>query len=148
MGSYSRIVLRGREEKSRHSSRREHGGLGLDVARDGAVGSDEPGGFVNVSTAQTHGPRSYPQVTPAIASHRVTIQASLPKLHMSTTNRPNRFRTGVSLDPEISAYLDDLALRMGTSRSWVLNTIVYEYAKFMEHKNLKPLASREAIIRL
>jgi len=67
---------------------------------------------------------------------------------MPTNHRPNRFRTGVSLDPEISAYLDDLALRMGTSRSWVLNTIVYEYAKFMEHKNLKPLASREAIIRL
>ena len=67
---------------------------------------------------------------------------------MSNTHRPNRFRTGVSLDPEISAYLDDLALRMGTSRSWVLNTIVYEYAKFMEHKNLKPLPSRESIIRL
>ena len=67
---------------------------------------------------------------------------------MSTSRKPNRFRTGVSLDPEISAYLDDLAVRMGTNRSWVLNTIVYEYAKFMEHKNLKPLASTEAIIRL
>src|SRR5207302_1964006 len=52
------------------------------------------------------------------------------QLPMSTIHRPNRFRTGVSLDPEISAYLDDLALRMGTNRSWVLNTIVYEYAKF------------------
>ena len=62
--------------------------------------------------------------------------------------RISRFYTGVSLEPEISSYLDDLAQRMGMSRSWVLNTIVYEYAKFMEHKNLKPLASREAIIRL
>jgi predicted transcriptional regulator len=65
-----------------------------------------------------------------------------------SSKKQQRFYTGVSLQPEISAYLDDLALRMGTSRSWVLNTIVYEYAKFMEHKNLKPLASREAIIRL
>ena len=67
---------------------------------------------------------------------------------MSTSKDSTRFRTGVSLDPEISGYLDDLARRMGTNRSWVLNTIVYEYAKFMEHKNLKPLQSREAIIRL
>ena len=67
---------------------------------------------------------------------------------MSTSKNSTRFRTGVSLDPEISGYLDDLARRMGTNRSWVLNTIVYEYAKFMEHQNLKPLQSREAIIRL
>ena len=66
---------------------------------------------------------------------------------MSAKKR-TRVYTGVSLEPEVSNYLDDLACRMGTSRSWVLNTIVYEYAKFMEHKNLKPLASREAIIRL
>ncbi len=60
----------------------------------------------------------------------------------------SRFYTGVSLEADVSNYLDDLACRMGMSRSWVLNTIVYEYAKFMEHKNLEPLASREAIIRL
>jgi predicted transcriptional regulator len=67
---------------------------------------------------------------------------------MSSHRTTNRFRTGVSLEPEVSAYLDDLARRMGTNRSWVLNTIVYEYAKFIEHRNLKPLESREAIIRL
>ena len=66
---------------------------------------------------------------------------------MSTKKKP-RFYTGVSLEPEVSGYLDDLARRMGMSRSWVLNTIVYEYATLMEHKNLKPLESREAIIRL
>ena len=60
----------------------------------------------------------------------------------------SRFYTGVSLEPAVSDYLDDLALRMGMSRSWVLNTIVQEYASFIEHKNLKPLQSREAIIRL
>ena len=68
-------------------------------------------------------------------------------LNMSTKKK-SRFYTGVSLEPEVSGYLDDLARRMGMSRSWVLNTIVYEYATLMEHKNLKPLESREAIIRL
>jgi metal-responsive CopG/Arc/MetJ family transcriptional regulator len=59
-----------------------------------------------------------------------------------------RFYTGVSLEPQVTDYLNDLAKRMGMSRSWVLNTIVYEYAQYIEHKNLKPLESREAIIRL
>ena len=67
---------------------------------------------------------------------------------MTTKNKSARFRTGVSLEPEVTSYLDQLALRMGTSRSWVLNTIVYEYAKFIEHKNIAPLQSKEAIIRL
>ena len=37
---------------------------------------------------------------------------------------------------------------MRMNRSWVLNTIVTEYARYIEKKNLQPLASREAIIRL
>ena len=65
-----------------------------------------------------------------------------------STKKSSRFYTGVSLEPEVSSYLDDLAQRMGMNRSWVLNTIVYEYAKFMELRNLKPLTSREAIIRV
>jgi len=40
------------------------------------------------------------------------------------------------------AYLDELAARMGMSRSWVLNTIVYEYAKIAELKTLVALAER------
>ena len=59
-----------------------------------------------------------------------------------------RAYTGVSLEPVVLAYLDDLAGRMGTSRSWVINTVVYEYAKLMEAKDLRPLSSREAVIRL
>jgi hypothetical protein len=62
--------------------------------------------------------------------------------------KKNRFYTGVSLEPPVSEYLDDLARRMGMSRSWVLNTIVYEYAQLMEKKQLRPLSSREAVIRL
>lgn len=65
---------------------------------------------------------------------------------MST--KSNRFYTGVSLEPEVSEYLNDLARRMGMSRSWVLNTIVHEYARYIESKNLSPLESREATIRL
>ena len=64
------------------------------------------------------------------------------------SEKKNRFYTGVSLEPQVSEYLNDLARRMGMSRSWVLNTIVQEYARYIEDKNLAPLESREAIIRL
>ena len=64
------------------------------------------------------------------------------------SEKKNRFYTGVSLEPEVSKYLDDLARRMRMNRSWVLNTIVHEYAQFIENKNLTPLESREAVIRL
>ena len=66
-----------------------------------------------------------------------------------------RYITGITLDPSVRAYLDDLALRSRTSRSWVLNSIVYEYAKLIEKKNLAPLAvtliapsSKEPVITL
>lgn len=67
---------------------------------------------------------------------------------MPQPKRKSRYYSGVSFEPEVSEYLDDLATRMRMSRSWVLNTIVHEYAKFIEQKNLSPLESREAIIRL
>lgn len=57
------------------------------------------------------------------------------------------YYTGVSLEPEVVDYLNDLSARMRMNRSWVLNTIVHEYAKIMESKNLSPLQSKEAIIR-
>lgn len=62
--------------------------------------------------------------------------------------KSKRFYTGVSLEPEVTQYLDGLSRRMGMNRSWVLNTIVQEYAAFIEKKNIMPLASREDIIRL
>lgn len=58
----------------------------------------------------------------------------------------NRYYTGVSLEPEVIDYLNDLSGRMGMNRSWVLNTIVCEYAKIVEARQIKPLASRAAII--
>lgn len=67
---------------------------------------------------------------------------------MSRPIKKNRYYSGVSFEPEVSEYLDDLAGRMRMSRSWVLNTIVHEYARFIESKNLAPLQSRETIIRL
>jgi hypothetical protein len=67
---------------------------------------------------------------------------------MSYPTKKNRHYAGVSFEPEVSDYLDGLAVRMRMSRSWVLNTIVHEYARFMESKNLTPLQSRETIIRL
>ena len=40
---------------------------------------------------------------------------------------------------EVTRYLDDLSRRMRMNRSWVLNTIVHEYARYIEQKNLAPL---------
>ena len=63
------------------------------------------------------------------------------------SGKSNHFYTGVSLEPPVVEYLDDLAKRMGMSRSWVLNTIVYEYAKLIENKKLMPQRSIVAAIR-
>jgi hypothetical protein len=69
-------------------------------------------------------------------------------LHINMSIKKNRIYTGVSLEPQVTDYLNDLAKRMGMSRSWVLNTIVQEYARYIEDKNIQPLSSREAAIRL
>ena len=68
--------------------------------------------------------------------------------HFMSIKTRNRIYTSVSLEPIVIEYLDDLARRMGMSRSWVINTIVVEYAKVIEDKNLKPLSSRESLIRI
>ena len=56
--------------------------------------------------------------------------------------RSTHVMSGVSLEKEVMVYLDDLAIRMGMSRSWVLNTIVQEYANIVEKKKITPLLSR------
>jgi metal-responsive CopG/Arc/MetJ family transcriptional regulator len=61
--------------------------------------------------------------------------------------RNNRFYTGVSLEPEVANYLDDLCARMKMNRSWVISTIIYEYANLIENKKLMPVRSIEAVIR-
>jgi hypothetical protein len=68
--------------------------------------------------------------------------------HTYMSVKKNRVYTGVSLEPQVTEYLNDLASRMRMSRSWVLNTIVHEYAQYIEKKDLQPLQSREAVIRL
>jgi hypothetical protein len=74
--------------------------------------------------------------------HRVVLSAHIA---MSNRNINSRYYTGVSLEPEVIAYLDDLAGRMRMNRSWVLNTIVHEYAQVIEARQLNPLRSRAAI---
>jgi hypothetical protein len=54
----------------------------------------------------------------------------------------SRVIVGVSFEAQAIDYLDGLARRMGMSRSWVLNTIVYEYAKLIEKTDITPLVSR------
>jgi hypothetical protein len=53
-------------------------------------------------------------------------------------SKPKKVFTGVSLDAPVAEYLDDLSNRMGMSRSRVLNTVVYEYAKMMEGVDIAP----------
>jgi metal-responsive CopG/Arc/MetJ family transcriptional regulator len=62
------------------------------------------------------------------------------------SGKSNHFYTGVSLEKPVVEYLDDLSNRMGMSRSWVLNTIVYEYAKLIENKKLMPQRSIEVVV--
>ncbi len=54
----------------------------------------------------------------------------------------NHYVTAVAFDPVVVEYVNDLAKRMRMSRSWVINTIVQEYAMFIENKNIVPLGSR------
>jgi hypothetical protein len=54
---------------------------------------------------------------------------------------------GVSFEPQVLTYLDDLSERMKMNRSWVINTIVYEYAKLIEGKKLMPKRSVMEVIR-
>ena len=71
---------------------------------------------------------------------------------MSSTSRTKRnrnYKTGVSLEPEVVDYLDELAVRTGFNRSWLLNTIVAEHAELARKRGLvPPLSSRGAVIRI
>lgn len=59
--------------------------------------------------------------------------------------KKNHFITAVAFDPVVVDYVNDLAKRMRMSRSWVINTIVQEYAMFIEQKDITPLKSRTMI---
>jgi hypothetical protein len=77
----------------------------------------------------------------------VTAMPLMDRITSFMSEKSNRFYTGVSFEPEVAEYLNDLSHRMGMSRSWVLNTIVYEYAKLIENKKLLPSRSIEEAIR-
>lgn len=49
----------------------------------------------------------------------------------------NRKLTGVALEPAVIDYLDHLAERMRMNRSYVLNSIVHEYAKMIEGQTIR-----------
>ncbi|GIW76724.1 MAG: hypothetical protein KatS3mg104_1787 [Phycisphaerae bacterium] len=51
----------------------------------------------------------------------------------------NRIFTGVSFQPDTLRYLDALAEKLSTSRSWVLNQIVLEHAALARQNVLRPL---------
>lgn len=71
--------------------------------------------------------------------------------HMSNgspTKRKRNYKTGVSLEPEIVSYLDELSSQTGLNRSWILNTIVSQHAQLARRSGVVPPLSREAIIRI
>jgi hypothetical protein len=62
--------------------------------------------------------------------------------------RKTNYKTGVSLEPDVVDYLDELAAQTGLNRSWLLNEIVAEHARVARDRGLVPPLSRGAIIRL
>jgi metal-responsive CopG/Arc/MetJ family transcriptional regulator len=67
------------------------------------------------------------------------------------TKSPRRYLTGITIEPEVREYVDALAAQMRMSRSWVINTLIREYATLMQRQNLQPfqhVSIPEPIIRL
>ncbi len=62
---------------------------------------------------------------------------------MSTETSPTKYKTGVSLEPEVVRSLDELAAVCGVNRSRVLNTIVREYLRLTQDPSVT-LPTREA----
>jgi hypothetical protein len=65
----------------------------------------------------------------------------------NNSKRP-RYYTGVTLQPDVLSYVDDLARQTDTNRSWIINAIVQQYAKLAQANTSVPLMSKEAVIRL
>lgn len=45
------------------------------------------------------------------------------------TKKPKRINTGVVLDPDVAAYLEELGKQEDRDRSWLINAIVREHAE-------------------
>jgi hypothetical protein len=43
--------------------------------------------------------------------------------------KPKRINTGITLEPDVVAYLEELGLREDRDRSWLINAIVREHAE-------------------
>lgn len=70
-----------------------------------------------------------PEITSTMRTNASTKQK--PKV------RYNRKLTSVALEPAVMDYLDNLATRMRMNRSFVLNSIVHEYAKLIENRTIQ-----------
>jgi hypothetical protein len=56
----------------------------------------------------------------------------------------NKRIAGVALETVVVDYLDDLAKKMKMNRSFVINSIVHEYARFVEGKPLNSVGGIRA----
>jgi hypothetical protein len=68
---------------------------------------------------------------------------------MSSNPSRTKYKTGVSLEPEVVRSLDELATVIGLDRSSVLNTIVRDYLRFAQQRSsFSGPAGKEAIIQI
>jgi hypothetical protein len=67
---------------------------------------------------------------------------------MNVKHEPNAVRryAGISFRPEVLQYLDLIADQVNMDRSWVLNTIVREYAERHQNSGSTSLLSKETVI--
>lgn len=67
---------------------------------------------------------------------------------MSNPSSRSKYKTGVSLEPEVVRSLDELASQIGLPRSWVVNTIVRQYLRLWGEYPMLPLFQREGVIEI
>ena len=60
------------------------------------------------------------------------------------TKSPPKRNTGVSLDQDVTQYLDDLARATDRSRSWLINAIIRRHAQHVKEAKTPPIALAHA----
>lgn len=63
-------------------------------------------------------------------------------MQMNTKSPPKR-NTGVSLDHDVTQYLDNLARATDRSRSWLINAIIRRHAQQVKEEKTPPIAVPE-----
>lgn len=57
---------------------------------------------------------------------------------MENTKMSKRVNTGIQLEPDVLAYLEDLKRKTERSRTWLVNAIVREHVRSIRERELQP----------